>query len=74
MRLSRGKLRNRSLQSTPALDSADQSPVAAGTTCIIWSKPSYGEECPAATWVGVQRLYLPEHVVAVELVAVFPKL
>jgi 2-iminobutanoate/2-iminopropanoate deaminase len=36
-------------------------------------KEYYGDECPAATWVQVQRLYLPEFVVEVELVAVFPK-
>lgn len=36
-------------------------------------KEYYGTECPAATWVQVQRLYLPKFVVEVELVAVFPK-
>ncbi len=33
----------------------------------------YGHDFPAATWVQVQRLYLPEFVVEVELIAVFPK-
>lgn len=32
----------------------------------------YGEEFPAATWVQVSRLYEPDHVLEVELVAVFP--
>ncbi len=36
-------------------------------------KQYYGEECPAATWVHVQRLYLPKFVIEMELVAVFPK-
>jgi 2-iminobutanoate/2-iminopropanoate deaminase len=36
-------------------------------------KEYYGMECPAGTWVQVQRLYLPKFVVEVELVAVFPK-
>jgi 2-iminobutanoate/2-iminopropanoate deaminase len=36
-------------------------------------KEYYGEEYPAATWVQVQRLYLPKLVIEVELVAVFPK-
>jgi 2-iminobutanoate/2-iminopropanoate deaminase len=36
-------------------------------------KQYYGSEFPAATWVQVQRLYLPEFVVEVELVAQFPK-
>jgi 2-iminobutanoate/2-iminopropanoate deaminase len=36
-------------------------------------KEYYGTECPAGTWVQVQRLYLPKFVVEVELVAVFPK-
>lgn len=30
-------------------------------------------EFPAATWVGVQRLFTPQMVLEVELVAVFPK-
>ena len=34
-------------------------------------KEYYGTECPAGTWVQVQRLYLPKFVV--ELLAVFPK-
>lgn len=33
----------------------------------------YGADFPAATWVQVQRLYLPAFVVEVELVAQFPK-
>src|SRR5438477_7244307 len=36
-------------------------------------KEYYGEECPAATWVQVQRLYLPKLVIEVEVVAVFSK-
>jgi 2-iminobutanoate/2-iminopropanoate deaminase len=36
-------------------------------------KQYYGTECPAATWVQVQRLYSPKFVIEVELVAVFPK-
>jgi enamine deaminase RidA (YjgF/YER057c/UK114 family) len=36
-------------------------------------KPYYGETLPAATWVQVQRLYLPAFVVEVELVAEFPR-
>lgn len=35
-------------------------------------KRYYGQDFTAATWVQVQRLYLPAHVVEVELVAVFP--
>jgi 2-iminobutanoate/2-iminopropanoate deaminase len=35
-------------------------------------KEYYGAECPAATWVQVQRLYLSKFVIEVELVAVFP--
>ena len=35
-------------------------------------KDYYGNDFPAATWVQVQRLYLPAHVVEVELTAVFP--
>jgi len=31
----------------------------------------YGESLPAASWVQVQRLYLPSHVLEVELTAVF---
>lgn len=30
-------------------------------------------EFPASTWVGVQRLFTPQMVLEVELVAVFPK-
>jgi 2-iminobutanoate/2-iminopropanoate deaminase len=40
---------------------------------IAVRKEYYGAECPAATWVQVQRLYLPKFVIEVELVAVFPK-
>ena len=36
-------------------------------------KGYYGNEYPAATWVQVQRLYLPSFVVEVELTAVFSK-
>ena len=36
-------------------------------------KEYYGADVPAATWVQVQRLYLPAFVVEVELVAQFPK-
>jgi 2-iminobutanoate/2-iminopropanoate deaminase len=32
----------------------------------------YGTDFPAATWVQVDRLYEPGHVIEVELVAVFP--
>ncbi len=32
----------------------------------------YGETVPAATWVQVQRLYLPSLVVEIELVAEYP--
>jgi enamine deaminase RidA (YjgF/YER057c/UK114 family) len=35
-------------------------------------KDYYGSYLPAATWVQVQRLYLPSLVVEVELVAKFP--
>ena len=35
-------------------------------------KTYYGEDFPAATWVQVQRLYLPSFVVEVELTAQFP--
>ena len=33
----------------------------------------YGDVFPAATWVQVQRLYLPSFVIEVELVAEFPQ-
>jgi enamine deaminase RidA (YjgF/YER057c/UK114 family) len=33
----------------------------------------YGSTFPAATWVQIQRLYDPAHVIEVELVAVFPE-
>ena len=33
----------------------------------------YGKDFPAASWVQVSRLYLPELVIEVELVAVFPE-
>ena len=35
-------------------------------------KEFYGQTLPAATWVQVQRLYLPAFVVEVELTAQFP--
>ena len=35
-------------------------------------KEYYGKHTPAATWVEVRRLYSPDHVVEVELVAAFP--
>jgi len=33
----------------------------------------YGSEFPAATWVQVSRLYDPEHVIEVEVIAVLPE-
>ena len=36
-------------------------------------KPFYGSRLPAATWVQVQRLYLPAFVVEVELIAHYPR-
>jgi enamine deaminase RidA (YjgF/YER057c/UK114 family) len=33
----------------------------------------YGKDFPAATWVQVSRLYEPNHVLEVELIAVFPE-
>jgi len=36
-------------------------------------KEYYGSDFPAATWVQVQRLYLPAFVVEVELTAEFPR-
>ena len=36
-------------------------------------KEFYGQSLPAATWVQVQRLYLPSFVVEVELIAEYPK-
>lgn len=36
-------------------------------------KEYYGADFPAATWVQVQRLYLPAFVVEVEVTAEFPK-
>src|SRR5262245_1158981 len=36
-------------------------------------KPFYGSWVPAATWVQVQRLYLPSFVVEVELIAHYRK-
>jgi len=36
-------------------------------------KEYYGSDFPAATWVQVQRLYLPAFVVEVEVTAVFRK-
>ncbi|WP_374585771.1 RidA family protein [Pseudoduganella sp.] len=34
--------------------------------------PFYDNHYPAASWIGVQRLFMPELVIEVELVAVFP--
>jgi 2-iminobutanoate/2-iminopropanoate deaminase len=36
-------------------------------------KQFYGEVFPAASWVQVQRLYLPSQVVEIEVTAVFPE-
>jgi 2-iminobutanoate/2-iminopropanoate deaminase len=36
-------------------------------------KEYYGHEFPAATWVQVQRLYLPAFVVEIEVTAQYPK-
>lgn len=36
-------------------------------------KEYYGTDCPASTWVQVQRLFLPKFVIEVEIIAVFPK-
>jgi len=36
-------------------------------------KEFYGQSFPAATWVQVQRLYLPSFVLEVELTAEYPK-
>ena len=36
-------------------------------------KTYYGLRYPAATWVQVERLYVPEFVVEVELIAAFPQ-
>jgi 2-iminobutanoate/2-iminopropanoate deaminase len=36
-------------------------------------KEFYGSSLPAATWVQVQRLYLPSFVVEIELTAAFPR-
>jgi len=35
--------------------------------------PFYDNHYPAASWIGVQRLFLPEFVIEVELVAAFPE-
>jgi len=35
-------------------------------------KDYYGKSTPASTWVEVRRLYLPDHVVEVELIAAIP--
>ena len=35
-------------------------------------KAYYGTDYPAATWVQVARLFQPEYVIEVEVVAVFP--
>jgi enamine deaminase RidA (YjgF/YER057c/UK114 family) len=36
-------------------------------------KEFYGSALPAATWVQVQRLYIPSLVVEIELTAEYPK-
>ena len=36
-------------------------------------KEFYGKSAPAATWVQVQRLYVPSLVVEIELTAVYPR-
>ena len=36
-------------------------------------KEFYGQTVPAATWVQVQRLYLPSFIVEIELTAEYPK-
>lgn len=36
-------------------------------------KEYYSTDYPAATWVQVERLYMPEFVVEVELIATFPR-
>ena len=36
-------------------------------------KTYYGKDFPAATWVQVVRLYQPDHVLEVEVIAVFPE-
>jgi enamine deaminase RidA (YjgF/YER057c/UK114 family) len=36
-------------------------------------KDFYGTDFPAATWVQVQRLYLPSFVVEIEVTTTFPK-
>jgi len=33
----------------------------------------YGKEFPAATWVQIDRLFHPEYIIEVELIAVFPE-
>ena len=33
----------------------------------------YGKEFPAATWMQIDRLFLPEYTIEVELIAVFPE-
>ncbi|MFT3869747.1 MAG: RidA family protein [Nibricoccus sp.] len=35
-------------------------------------KSYYGTDFPAATWVQVARLFQPEHVIEVEVIAIFP--
>lgn len=35
-------------------------------------KTYYGTDFPAATWVQVARLFRPEHVIEVEVIAIFP--
>lgn len=41
--------------------------------CKDIRKEFYGQSFPAATWVQVQRLYLPSFVVEIELIAEYPK-
>lgn len=36
-------------------------------------KEFYGQTLPAATWVQVQRLYLPSFVVEIEVTAEYPR-
>lgn len=36
-------------------------------------KRFYGDSLPAATWIQVQRLFLPSFVVEVELIAEYPR-
>lgn len=36
-------------------------------------KSYYGTDFPAATWIQISRLYEPDHVIEVEVIAVFPE-